>query len=166
MKFGIILSWNVRYARVVDHLAVRKVAQGAPLGGGSTLHLQQSSVKGEIGTETLRHLALETMNTRYPQDKWLHIFTDGSQNRRIHKRWRWHSLWTFLLLYVTGTTFDCLWWRNWSHTHCTTITEPTPKQIWESCYLFWLKGCNTICGINRNCDTNRDQRLPGPNMTN
>jgi hypothetical protein len=43
------------------------------------LQLQQSIVKGEIGTELLRHLALETMNTRYPQDKWLHIFTDGSQ---------------------------------------------------------------------------------------
>ena len=43
------------------------------------LHLQQSIVKGEIGTETLRHLALETMNTRYPQDKWLHIFTDDFQ---------------------------------------------------------------------------------------
>jgi ribonuclease HI len=41
--------------------------------------LQQSVIKGEIGTETLRHLALETSNTRYPQDKWLHIFTDGSQ---------------------------------------------------------------------------------------
>ena len=27
-----------RYARVVDHLAIRDVAQGAPLGGGSTLH--------------------------------------------------------------------------------------------------------------------------------
>jgi len=27
-----------RYARVVDHLAVRNVAQGVPLGGGSTLH--------------------------------------------------------------------------------------------------------------------------------
>ena len=27
-----------RYARIVDHLAVRDVAQGAPLGGGSTLH--------------------------------------------------------------------------------------------------------------------------------
>jgi hypothetical protein len=26
-----------RYARVVDHLAVRDVAQGAPLGGGSTV---------------------------------------------------------------------------------------------------------------------------------
>jgi hypothetical protein len=43
------------------------------------LHLQQSIRKGEIATETLRHLALETMNTRYPQGKWLHIFTDGSQ---------------------------------------------------------------------------------------
>jgi hypothetical protein len=43
------------------------------------LHLLQSIIKGEIGTETLRHLALETMNTRYPQDKWLHVFTDGSQ---------------------------------------------------------------------------------------
>jgi len=26
-----------RYARVVDHLAVRNIAQGAPLAGGSTL---------------------------------------------------------------------------------------------------------------------------------
>ena len=41
------------------------------------LHLQQSMIKGEIGTETLRHS--ETVNTRYPQDKSLHIFTDGSQ---------------------------------------------------------------------------------------
>jgi hypothetical protein len=37
------------------------------------LHLQQSIIKEEIGTEKFRHLALETMNTRYPQDKWLHI---------------------------------------------------------------------------------------------
>jgi len=43
------------------------------------LHLQQSIIEGEIGTETLRHLALETVNTRYPRDKWLHIFTYGSQ---------------------------------------------------------------------------------------
>jgi len=42
------------------------------------LHLQQNIIRGETGTETLRHLALETMNTRYPQDKWLHVFTDGS----------------------------------------------------------------------------------------
>jgi hypothetical protein len=34
------------------------------------LHLQQNIIKGEIVTETL---ALETMNTRYAQDKWLHI---------------------------------------------------------------------------------------------
>jgi hypothetical protein len=43
------------------------------------LHLQQNITKGEIGTDTLRQMALQTMNTRYPQDKWLHIFTDGSQ---------------------------------------------------------------------------------------
>jgi hypothetical protein len=43
------------------------------------LHLKQSKIKVEIGTKTLRHLALETMNTTYRQDKWLHIFTDGSQ---------------------------------------------------------------------------------------
>jgi hypothetical protein len=41
------------------------------------LHLQQSIIEGEIGTETLRHLRLETMNTRYPRDRWLHIFTGG-----------------------------------------------------------------------------------------
>jgi len=40
---------------------------------------ETSTINGEIGTETLRHLALETMNTRYPQDTWLHIFTDGCQ---------------------------------------------------------------------------------------
>jgi len=46
------------------------------------LHLQQNIVKGEIGTDTRRHLALETMNTRYPPDQWLHIFTDGCQMDR------------------------------------------------------------------------------------
>ena len=30
------------------------------------LHLQQNIIKGEIGTDTLGQLALETMNTRYP----------------------------------------------------------------------------------------------------
>ena len=42
------------------------------------LHLEQNITKGETETETLRHIALETMKTRYPQDKWLHIFTGGS----------------------------------------------------------------------------------------
>jgi len=41
--------------------------------------LQQNIVKEEIGTDTLRHVALETMNTTYPPDKWLQSFTDGSQ---------------------------------------------------------------------------------------
>ena len=34
-----LIDWLDRYARFVDHLAVRNVAQGAPLGGGSTLHV-------------------------------------------------------------------------------------------------------------------------------
>jgi len=41
--------------------------------------LKQNIVKGEIGADILRHLVLETMNTRCPPEKWLHIFTDGSQ---------------------------------------------------------------------------------------
>ena len=43
------------------------------------IHHLQKIIKGETETETLRHLALETMNTRYPKDKCLHILTDGSQ---------------------------------------------------------------------------------------
>jgi len=42
-------------------------------------HLQQNIIRGETETEKLRDLALDTMNTRYPQDKWLHVFTNGSQ---------------------------------------------------------------------------------------
>jgi len=30
----LLINWLGRYARVVDHLAVENVAQGAPLGGG------------------------------------------------------------------------------------------------------------------------------------
>jgi hypothetical protein len=33
------MNWLGRYARVVDHLAVKNVAHDAPLGGGSTLHI-------------------------------------------------------------------------------------------------------------------------------
>lgn len=43
------------------------------------LHLQHNTVKEEIGADTLGHLALETMNNRCPPDKWMHIFTGGSQ---------------------------------------------------------------------------------------
>jgi len=43
------------------------------------LHLQQNIVKGETGTDKLKHLSLETMNTRYPPNKWLHIFADVCQ---------------------------------------------------------------------------------------
>jgi len=35
-----------RYARVVDCLAANNVAQGAPLGGGSTLHPSFLDIKG------------------------------------------------------------------------------------------------------------------------
>jgi hypothetical protein len=34
----LLVNWLGRYARVVDHLAVENIAQGVPLGGGSTLH--------------------------------------------------------------------------------------------------------------------------------
>jgi len=43
------------------------------------LHMQQNIVKGETGADKLRHLVVEKMNIRYPPDKWLHTFTDGSQ---------------------------------------------------------------------------------------
>jgi hypothetical protein len=33
------INWLGRYARVVDHLAVKNVAQGSPIGGGSTLSM-------------------------------------------------------------------------------------------------------------------------------
>jgi len=39
---SLLINWLVRYARAVDHLAVKNVAQVAPLGGGSTLHLLQA----------------------------------------------------------------------------------------------------------------------------
>ena len=50
---------------------------------------------------------------------------------RIHKRWSWHPLWTFLLLHATGTTFDCLRWRNRSHT-CWTATTTNLRELLSS----------------------------------
>jgi hypothetical protein len=38
-----------RYARVVDHLAVQNVAQGAPLGGGSTLRIHEPMDRNHLG---------------------------------------------------------------------------------------------------------------------
>ena len=35
----LLMNWLGRYARGVDHLAVKNVALGAPLGGGSNLRL-------------------------------------------------------------------------------------------------------------------------------
>ena len=46
------MNWLGRYARAADHLATKNVAQGAPLGDGSTLHprkkLSQKPWKQEI----------------------------------------------------------------------------------------------------------------------
>jgi hypothetical protein len=50
---SLIISWLGRYARVIDHLAVKTVDQGAPLGGGSTLHpfaLFFNKRKGSVAT--------------------------------------------------------------------------------------------------------------------
>ena len=38
----------------------------------------QNMTKKETNPVLLKHLALEMMQTRYPIDKWMHIFTDGS----------------------------------------------------------------------------------------
>jgi hypothetical protein len=35
---SLLMNWLGRYARVVDHIAVKNVDQGEALGGGSTLH--------------------------------------------------------------------------------------------------------------------------------
>jgi len=37
------MYWLGHYARVVDQLAVKNIAQGAPLGGVSTLHHTNSN---------------------------------------------------------------------------------------------------------------------------
>jgi len=39
----LLINWFGRYASAVDHLAVQNLAQGAPLGGGSTLHPKDES---------------------------------------------------------------------------------------------------------------------------
>jgi hypothetical protein len=75
-------------------------------------------------------ISVITMNTGYPQDKWLHVFTGGSQiegyitaGAGIH--WEPFSCymplgqqWTAFggdnnsgLPLVEITTMDCLWWR-------------------------------------------------------
>ena len=45
----------------------------------SHVNLLEPVIKASIDTSSLRQLALETMNLRYPEDTWLRIYTDGSQ---------------------------------------------------------------------------------------
>ena len=40
--FYVLIDCLVRHARILDQLAIRNVAQGSPLGVGSTLHLLYS----------------------------------------------------------------------------------------------------------------------------
>ena len=61
-------------------------------------HLLQNIIKGETGTR--RRLALETMNTRYPQDKWLHIFTDGSQTEGYTNAGAGNTVNSYLFIYL------------------------------------------------------------------
>ena len=52
-----------RYARVVDHLAVRNIVQGAPLGGGSTLRPTESNIE-----LTIFCLAYDRMSMAYTKE--------------------------------------------------------------------------------------------------
>jgi len=68
-----------RYARVVDHLVIRSVAQGAPLGAGSTLHLHETMDRNHLGRCTA--LSSGTECERYWEvrtkmmEKWLLPFS-------------------------------------------------------------------------------------------
>ena len=44
-----------------------------------TLNLVQPIIKNQTNTSVLQQLALETIHTRYPEENWLHIYTDGSK---------------------------------------------------------------------------------------
>ena len=66
-----------RYATVVDHLAVRDVAQGAPLGGGSTLHPGLN--KNKIGHLKIKNYKLE----RVENFKYLGVTLNEDNNNQI-----------------------------------------------------------------------------------
>ena len=58
-RFNVQKLLSDRYARVVDHLAVRNVAHGAPLGGVSTLHCPRRKAVAEFRL-CVGHDCLET----------------------------------------------------------------------------------------------------------
>ena len=75
--FELLTNLLGRYARVVDHLAVRNVAQGAPRGGGSTLHpLGQHSTAFDGEIEAIR-TALRPLNLHKNKFERAVIFSDS-----------------------------------------------------------------------------------------
>jgi len=53
-----------RCARVVDHLAVRNVAQGAPLGDGSTLRPPNHNVETKVSNIIYREVTGQVVDTK------------------------------------------------------------------------------------------------------
>jgi ribonuclease HI len=45
----------------------------------SNLHLTTNKSKSVLNKNELKAFGLETINSRYPQNEWLHVFTDGSK---------------------------------------------------------------------------------------
>jgi len=90
-----------------------------------------------LGTSSRSRVVWAPLKWRYvvpPRQVFAHFY-GWFPNRRIHKRWCWHPLWTFLLLHTTRIIFDCLWCRNWNYMYYTMPAELIPGQIWKSCYL-------------------------------
>ena len=45
----------------------------------TNLNIMQNVTKKETNPVLLKHLAVEMMQARYPTDRWMHMFTDGSK---------------------------------------------------------------------------------------
>jgi hypothetical protein len=57
---SLLIDWLGPYAGFVDHLAVRNIAQGAPLGGGCNLHPFHMAIKQQIICMHIINIWVET----------------------------------------------------------------------------------------------------------
>jgi hypothetical protein len=85
----VLMNWLGCYARVVDHLATKNVVQGAPLGGGATLHLKVISKTMEARNSRNTRLTKKKGGCRISTMRWAWLL---GYTYLSHQNPPWHLL--------------------------------------------------------------------------
>jgi len=126
LHYSSLINQLGHYARVVDHLAILNVAQGAPLGGGSTLHHSIKLRLKQVFQSVYRH-ELETRLSHKPWKQEIAKITDWPRRKEVAE------FWLCVGRDCLGTHLHCIGIRTDPYCMLCSLCEPMDRNHLGQC---------------------------------